>query len=1112
MNRFKRRHLTNADCRALIQSREGISPLTQPFSQRPRSSQDPNRGLYPNCRSKKHPKGAGQYRLITDYFRKKPHPSRCSGNMSVSNKIKTEETTDPPLSTDEDSCSLLEDYESVPSTCPQASHNSDQWEQDDDKSMLEGLLECPLGDGSVKREVDDTEVNLLPDVCFELLRTASWEVPQGSINHMSASNRIKTEETADPPLATDEDSCSLLEGCEEPVVPSKRARISLYGDQWEQDDDKSLLEGLLECPLGDGSVEQKVDNTEIDPLPDACFGLLGTASWDVPQGSIDQLPDEVLQEIFALVPATDLFQSLSLVCQRWWRIIADHQFIPWKKLYHQYLKAQPEALLTVKAILQRYHLSKEQDECMLGFIRDPEAILECLKNHSLFPKADICIANRLPDLQDSKPEAPYSWAVMSAIVLLSGSVCDIQELVACLRRPSSTLSSIDIMEALYCMGTLLYAMRESDIRVSNRIHYNIFYCLYLLENSNGVPVLAVPEAASSSYGRGFQNSSRPALQPTCEQQQIINHAIAPKQVVKIMAFAGTGKTSTLVKYAEKWSNLRFLYLAFNKTIAEQGTRAFPPNVTSKTIHSLAFAQVGKNYSQQRKLNAGSLSSYWVSFVLQNRQGQSPFIRAKGVVQTLGKFFASADEAISLEHTPIWRKNNQGEKVLLEPEEKQIIISEANQIWTNMKRLSPTREMAYKMIHDGYLKLWQLQKPLLSDYDAILVDEAQDCTPAVMDIVLSQPCGVILVGDPHQQIYSFRGAVNAMSEVPHTHIYYLTQSFRFGAEIAYVGATILDVCKKIRNKTLVGGSQEGDVSGVGVTGKVARLSRNNQTIFEDAVNMTEGESPAKIYFLGGLNAFGLEKIHDVWKLLHPELGLEVKDSFLRRWVQKGFSALKDYMVKSEDKQLEMKIAIVEKYRDRIPELLQRITRHHTSHSEMADYVLGTVHKSKGLEFDVVQVANDFVTIPLAWHNLLRLPMFRIDTVPADEWNLLYVAVTRAKKRLVLPKFLSHLLTMAGEYFLRPELTSDVCKDGQVKCSVRGCLNDIPPESLLTMRKMPFVYSDGTADPESLLCHACLGHRLGPLAWLTVAPNVVEALNPAEEAIEIPQMVQILFEWI
>lgn len=46
--------------------------------------------------------------------------------------------------------------------------------------------------------------------------------------------------------------------------------------------------------------------------------------------------------------------------------------------------------------------------------------------------------------------------------------------------------------------------------------------------------------------------------------------------------------------------------------------------------------------------------------------------------------------------------------------------------------------------------------------------------AIMEVVLSQTCGKIFVGDPHQQIYTFRGAVNALCEVPHTHIFYLTQ--------------------------------------------------------------------------------------------------------------------------------------------------------------------------------------------------------------------------------------------------------------------------------------------------------------------------------------------------
>ena len=50
-----------------------------------------------------------------------------------------------------------------------------------------------------------------------------------------------------------------------------------------------------------------------------------------------------------------------------------------------------------------------------------------------------------------------------------------------------------------------------------------------------------------------------------------------------------------------------------------------------------------------------------------------------------------------------------------------------------------------------------------------------CTPsAIADIMLSQSQAKVLVGDPHQQIYGFRGAVNAMQQVTASKIFYLTQ--------------------------------------------------------------------------------------------------------------------------------------------------------------------------------------------------------------------------------------------------------------------------------------------------------------------------------------------------
>ena len=46
--------------------------------------------------------------------------------------------------------------------------------------------------------------------------------------------------------------------------------------------------------------------------------------------------------------------------------------------------------------------------------------------------------------------------------------------------------------------------------------------------------------------------------------------------------------------------------------------------------------------------------------------------------------------------------------------------------------------------------------------------------AVADIFRRQTQARIMVGDPHQQIYSFRGAVNAMDMISATCTFYLTQ--------------------------------------------------------------------------------------------------------------------------------------------------------------------------------------------------------------------------------------------------------------------------------------------------------------------------------------------------
>ena len=93
-------------------------------------------------------------------------------------------------------------------------------------------------------------------------------------------------------------------------------------------------------------------------------------------------------------------------------------------------------------------------------------------------------------------------------------------------------------------------------------------------------------------------------------------------------------------------------------------------------------------------------------------------------------------------------------------------------------------MAAKFDHKSSMKKFQLAKPDIAkfvkngdfEYEVLLMDEAQDMNPAMLDICLNQVTQdyalqshnvfqdkpKIVVGDPHQQIYSFNGAVRLLN--------------------------------------------------------------------------------------------------------------------------------------------------------------------------------------------------------------------------------------------------------------------------------------------------------------------------------------------------------------
>ena len=83
---------------------------------------------------------------------------------------------------------------------------------------------------------------------------------------------------------------------------------------------------------------------------------------------------------------------------------------------------------------------------------------------------------------------------------------------------------------------------------------------------------------------------------TDEQKAV---SLAPLSgMTKVVAYAGTGKTSSLCALAQRNRGLRGLYLAFNKSAEMDARQRFPRSVQCKTVNALAFGVTGRVFAHK----------------------------------------------------------------------------------------------------------------------------------------------------------------------------------------------------------------------------------------------------------------------------------------------------------------------------------------------------------------------------------------------------------------------------------------------------------------------------------------------------------------------------------
>jgi hypothetical protein len=159
---------------------------------------------------------------------------------------------------------------------------------------------------------------------------------------------------------------------------------------------------------------------------------------------------------------------------------------------------------------------------------------------------------------------------------------------------------------------------------------------------------------------------------------------------------------------------------------------------------------------------------------------------------LQQFLTSADPELDRRHVPALYQEVYGAR----------LVKQVRRLWRRM--CDPSQALG--MVHDGYLKLYQLSQPTLTGFDEILFDESHDADAAMLDIVRRQPVPQVYVGDRHQQIYSWRGSCNALEAVRPSAVRYLTHSFRY-ARIATL-ANLLAQYRRDRPGGAVGGGSVG----------------------------------------------------------------------------------------------------------------------------------------------------------------------------------------------------------------------------------------------------------------------------------------------------------------
>ena len=327
-----------------------------------------------------------------------------------------------------------------------------------------------------------------------------------------------------------------------------------------------------------------------------------------------------------------------------------------------------------------------------------------------------------------------------------------------------------------------------------------------------------------------------------------------------------------------------------------------------------------------------------------------------------------------------------------------------------------RDMGRELIDfDDMIWLPLVEGSPIEQYDWVLVDEAQDTnvTRRMLAEKMLKPGGrSVWVGDRNQAIYGFTGAdadaVDLIAERFDCTLLPLSVTFRCAKKATKLAQQF------VPHITAHEDNEEGTVEAVdvgqlmkraedgGVATGDAVLCRLTAPLVELAYDLIRNGVPAHVE--GRDIGKGLENLATKWKSATTAAELSVKlNSYLKHESEKLIARGEEYKVESMGDRVSTLYVIMDGC-DTVDEIVTKI-RDLFKDSNGANfkggqqYVVGsntvtlsTVHKAKGREWEKVWI--------LGWGEYMPSKWARQEWEMVQEDNLQYVAVTRAKRDLVL----------------------------------------------------------------------------------------------------------------